>query len=67
MVVVALKLPDVPVTVKVYCPATAELLATRVSVLFPVVGLGFHRAVTPLGNPETEKVTLPENPYCGST
>ena len=37
----------------------AELLAVNVSVLVEVVGLGANEAVTPLGNPEAERVTVP--------
>jgi len=66
-VVVAVRLPDVPVTVTLYCPTVAELLATNVSVLLPLVGFGAKEAVTPLGRPETEKFTLPVNPYCEYT
>ena len=65
--VVLVRLPDVPVTVKGYCPMAAELLAVSVSMLIPVVGFGFHNAVTPVGRPETEKLTLPANPYCEFT
>jgi hypothetical protein len=57
----------VPVTVTVLCPMVAELVAVNVSVLFPVVGLGENDAVTPLGRPDAESVTLPVNPYCGFT
>lgn len=56
--------PDVPVTVMVYWPSVAELLAVSVSVLVPVVGLGEKLPVTPLGSPETERFTLPVKPYC---
>ncbi len=66
-VVVAVRLPDLPVMVNVYCPTGAELLAASVNWLLPEVGFGFHSAVTPLGNPEMERVTLPVNPYCGFT
>jgi hypothetical protein len=44
------------------------LLAFRVSALYPVVagaGFGLKDAVTPLGKPETEKLTLPAKPYRG--
>ena len=61
------RLPDLPVTVTVLCPMVAELLAVKVSMLFPVVGLGRKAAATPLGRPETERLTLPANPYCGDT
>ena len=59
--------PEVPVMVSVFVAGTAELLAVSVSMPVPVVGFGFHRAVTPLGSPETDRVTLLANPYCGFT
>jgi hypothetical protein len=61
-VVVAVKLPDVPVIVTVAVPVVAVLLAVSVSVLVEVVGLVLNAAVTPLGKPEAARVTLPENP-----
>ena len=66
-VVVAVSLPDVPVMVSVEVPMLAELLATRVSTLFPTVGFGEKDAVTPLGRPETARFTLPANPKRGLT
>jgi len=66
-VVVTVCVPYVPVIVTLYCPGVAELLAANVSVLVPVVGLGVKTAVTPLGRPDAERVTLPVNPYCGYT
>jgi len=52
-----------------YCPTAAELLAVSVSVLlYPaVVGFGEKDAVTPLGKPDAERVTLPVNPFTGVT
>ena len=64
---VAVRFPDVPVRVKEYCPIAKELLDDSVKVLLPVEGFGEKDAVTPLGRPETEKFTLPVNPYCGFT
>ena len=64
-VVVAVCLPEAPVMVALYCPRVAELLAVKVTVLFPVVGFGEKDAVTPLGRPDAERVTLPVNPYNG--
>jgi hypothetical protein len=61
-VVVATRLPEVPVMVTVAFPVVAELLAVRVSVLVPVVGFGLNAAVTPLGSPDAARVTLPVNP-----
>jgi hypothetical protein len=66
-VVDAVWLPEVPVMVTLYCPTAAELLAVSVSVLFPVMGFGEKDAVTPLGRPEAESVTLPVNPFDGVT
>ena len=61
-VVVAVKLPDIPVMVTVAVPVVAVLLAVRVSVLVEVVGFVLKVAVTPLGTPDAARVTLPENP-----
>ena len=66
-VVDAVSDPDVPVIVTVYCPIEAELAAVKVSVLLPVVGFGENEAVTPMGKPEADRVTLLVNPYCGDT
>lgn len=62
IVVLAFKLPDVPVMVTVTVPVAAVALAVRVNVLVDVVGFGLNTAVTPLGNPDAARVTLPENP-----
>ena len=51
-------------------PRAAVLLAVSVSVVFPVIpvtGLGAKDAVTPLGKPDAESVTLPVNPFWGIT
>lgn len=61
-VVVAVKLPEVPVMVTVAVPVVAVLLAVRVRVLVEVVGFVPNVAVTPLGRPDAASVTLPENP-----
>jgi hypothetical protein len=66
-VVVTVRAPDLPVIVTLYCPTAAELLAVSVSMLVPVVGLGKKDAVTPLGRPEDDRVTLPVNPFRGFT
>jgi len=62
MVVVAVRLADVPVTVTVAAPFFAVALAVRVRTLLEVVGSLLKEAVTPVGNPETASVTLPANP-----
>jgi hypothetical protein len=64
-VVVALKLPEVPVIVTVALPFFAVLLAVSVSVLEEVAGFGLKTAVTPFGSPEAARVTLPEKPLAG--
>lgn len=61
--VVAVCEPEVPVTVRVDWPTAALPLAVSVNVVLDVVGLGENDAVTPAGNPETEKLTLLLNPY----
>jgi hypothetical protein len=65
--VVRTRLPEVPVTVTVNDPAAAEPLAAKVSVLVLVAVLGLNDAVTPLGNPDAARLTLPENPFCAET
>lgn len=60
--VVAVSVPEVPVTVTVEVPAVAVLLAFRESTLVPVAGLVPNVAVTPLGSPDAASVTLPVNP-----
>ena len=42
-------------------------LAVSVNVLVVVVGFGAKPAVTPLGNPEALRVTLPVKPFSGET
>ena len=64
-VVVCVCLPDVPVTVNVWVPSAAELLAVSVTVEFEVIGLGKIDAVTPLGRPDMARFTSPANPYSG--
>ena len=66
MVVVWVRLPDVPVTVTVDVPFVAVELAVKVSVLLVLAGLVPKLAVTPLGNPEADKVTLPLKPFDGA-
>ena len=66
-VVVWVSEPEVPVTVIVAAPVTAALLAESVRVLVLVVGFGLNDAVTPLGTPDADNVTLPVNPPFGFT
>lgn len=41
----------------------AELLTFSVMLVLNVVGFSEKDAVTPAGRPETDRVTLPLNPY----
>jgi len=66
-VVLAVRLPEVPLMVTVVVPVAAVLLAVRVSTLVPVVGLVPNAAVTPLGRPDAASVTLPANPFLPET
>jgi len=66
-VVVLVKLPDVPVMVSVTVPVVAELPAVSVKVLVPAVLLGLNDAVTPLGRPDADKLTLLLKPFSGVT
>ena len=61
MVVDPLSVPEVPAIVMVVVAAAAELLAAKVSTLLPVAGLVPNVAVTPVGNPDAARVTLPLN------
>jgi hypothetical protein len=63
MVVLAVIDPHVPVTVIVYVPGAAVLLAVRVIWLLYVVEFGEKDAVTPAGSPEADSATLPLKPY----
>jgi len=66
-VVLFVKLPDEPVTVTVTVPVVAVLLAVKVSVLLLAVLVGLNVAVTPLGRPEADKLTLLLKPFTGVT
>ncbi len=65
--VVCDKPPETPVTVTLKVPRAAVLLAVSVNVLVLAVLLGFNDAVTPLGRPDADKLTLPLKPFCGVT
>ena len=57
--------PHVPVMVTVTVPVAAVVLAVRVNVLVVIVLVGLKDAVTPLGRPDADKLTLPLKPFCG--
>jgi hypothetical protein len=65
--VVRVNVPDVPVIVTVAVPVVAVELAVKVTTLLPVVGLVPKLALTPEGNPDAERVTLPVKPPDGVT
>jgi hypothetical protein len=68
MVVLAVRLPEVPVMVTVVGPpAVAELLAVSVSTLVVAVLVGLNDAVTPLGRPDAARLTSPVNPFTSVT
>ncbi len=48
-------------------PVAAVLLAVSVNALVLAVLLGLNEAVTPLGRPDADKLTLPLKPFCGVT
>ena len=66
-VVELVRLPLTPLIVAVNVPVAAEALAVNVAILVLVVLLGLKDAVTPAGNPEADKLTLPLKPFCGVT
>jgi len=53
------------VIVTVAVPVIAVLLAVNVKVLVEVAGLGLNTAVTPLGTPVADKLTLLAKPFDG--
>lgn len=63
MEVVAVSVPEVPVMVIGYVPATVVAATVKVRTLVVAVGLVAKAAVTPVGNPEAARVTLPVNPF----
>ena len=48
-------------------PVAAVLLAVRVKELVVVAEVGLKDAVTPLGKPDADKLTLPLKPFWGAT
>jgi hypothetical protein len=62
-VVVLATEPDTPVIVTVAFPRVAVGVAVNVSVVLVVAGVGEKAAVTPVGKPDAEGVTLPLKPF----
>ena len=67
IVVVCVKLAEVPLIRIENVPVNAWFLADRVSVLLLMLLPGLKDAVTPRGRPEADKLTLPAKPFCGVT
>jgi len=65
VVVVELRLPEVPVIVTAAVPVGAEPLTVIVRTLVEEVFAGLNNAVTPVGNPDAARLTLPEKPCEG--
>jgi len=65
IVALLLRVPEEPVTVTVKVPVAAAPLAVRVSRLAVLAGFVPKRALTPPGNPDAVKFTLPLNPFTG--
>jgi hypothetical protein len=61
MLVVSVRLPDLPIIVTVELPSDAELVAATFTALLPDV-TALKVAVTPLGRPDADNVTVPVKP-----
>jgi hypothetical protein len=62
--VVSVRVPDVPVMGRMYVPTGVVQGTEIVIVLLPlVIGLLLNMAVTPVGNPDIARVTLPVIPF----
>jgi antitoxin (DNA-binding transcriptional repressor) of toxin-antitoxin stability system len=66
-VVLATSDPLVPVIVTLLIPATAAFAAVRLSALVVSVLVGVKLAVTPVGKPVADNVTVPPKPPVGVT
>jgi hypothetical protein len=64
---VAVRLPEVPLSVNCDALGAVELAAVRVSVLVAFVLAGLNDAVTPAGKPAAVKATVPPKLPCGAT
>jgi hypothetical protein len=64
---VAVKLPEVPLTVNCVAPIAAELAAVSVSVLVAFVLAGLNEAVRPAGKPVAVRATAPLKLPCCAT
>jgi hypothetical protein len=67
MVVLLLRLPEVPVTVREKVPTSALPVADKFKRLVAVAGFVPKVAVTPVGRPETARLTELVKPFRGLT
>src|SRR5260370_1403709 len=67
IVVVFVKLPEIPVTVGRPLPVAASCVHAKGKLLFLAVRLGLNVAVPPLGRPDADKLALPLKPPWGLT
>lgn len=67
IVVVAVSAPEVPIIVTVDVPVVAVALAVNVTTLDVAEDVGLKAAVTPVGKPLAENVTVPLKPFFGVT
>jgi hypothetical protein len=67
IVAVLVSVLALPVMVTLVVPTAAVPLAVNVNVLVFAVLVGLKDAVTPLGKPEADKLTLPLKPFWGVT
>jgi len=59
--------PEAPVAIRVAFPCGAAPVAVSAKVAVVDVLRGLKDAVTPLGSPETDRLTLPLKPFCPIT
>jgi hypothetical protein len=59
--------PETPLTLMGKLPAVAVLLAVKVTRLVPAVFRAANDAVTPLGSPDADRITLLLKRFCGVT
>jgi len=65
MLVVSVRLPDLPVTVTVDVPGTAAAVTAKVTATLAGVAPGPNDPTTPAGRPDRLTVTEPAKPLCG--
>jgi hypothetical protein len=66
MLVVLMRLPEVPVTVMVVVPVAADALAVKVNALVPAMEPRAKMPVTPAGRAEADNTIVPVKPFRGA-